>query len=112
VSGQRLRDILEDVADNLLNPDPYYQQGGDMIRCGGVGYTIDPLKPVGKRIADMRLLKSGQPIESDKDYTVASWACMSDTVEGPPIWDVVEAYVSRKGTVGAGPASAVKLVDG
>jgi sulfur-oxidizing protein SoxB len=112
IKGQRLKDILEDVADNLFNPDPYYQQGGDMIRCGGVAYTIDPRKPAGKRIADMRLLRTDQPIEPDKDYTVASWACANDAVEGPPIWDVVESYIARKATVGATPASVVKLIEG
>jgi S-sulfosulfanyl-L-cysteine sulfohydrolase len=108
ISGQRLKDILEDVADNLFNPDPYYQQGGDMIRCGGVGFTIDARNPAGRRIADMRLLKNGKPIEADKDYMVASWACASDTAEGPPIWDLLQAYIARKGTVSSAPASVIK----
>ena len=60
MTGERLKDVLEDVADNLFNPDPYYQQGGDMVRCGGLGYTIDVSKPIGSRISGMTHLKSGQ----------------------------------------------------
>src|SRR5947207_5828375 len=71
MTGERLKVILEDVADNLFHADPYYQQGGDMIRCGGVGYTIDPSRPIGQRVTDMRLLKSGRRIEPDKEYIVA-----------------------------------------
>jgi sulfur-oxidizing protein SoxB len=112
ISGQRLKAILEDVADNQFNPDPYYQQGGDMIRCGGVGYTINVSKPAGQRIADMTLLRSGRPIEPHKDYVVASWACGSDNVEGPPIWDLLESYVARKAAVGATPASTVRVIEG
>ena len=64
MTGARLKEILEDVADNLFNPDPYYQQGGDMVRCGGLGYTIDLGKPAGQRISGMTHLKSGKPIEA------------------------------------------------
>ena len=63
-----LKDILEDVADNLFNPDPYYQQGGDMVRVGGMGYTIDPNGTIGARISDMTLLKTGEAIEPARDY--------------------------------------------
>ena len=63
MTGERLKEILEDVADNLFNPDPYYQQGGDMVRCGGLGYTIDVGQPMGSRIARMTHLKSGKPID-------------------------------------------------
>ena len=111
MSGQRLKDILEGVADNLFNPDPYYQQGGDMIRCGDVGYTIDVSKPAGQRIADMTLLRSSRPIEPDKDYVVASWACGSDGVEGPAIWDLLESHVARKAVVSVKPASSVKVIE-
>ena len=64
MTGARLKDILEDVADNLFNPDPYYQQGGDMVRCGGLGYTIDVGKPMGQRISGLTHLKTGKPIEA------------------------------------------------
>ena len=68
MTGARLKEILEDVADNLFNPDPYYQQGGDMVRVGGVGYTIDIAQPAGRRISDLRLLKSGKPLDPAKEY--------------------------------------------
>ena len=67
MTGERLKEVLEDVADNLFNPDPYYQQGGDMVRCGGLGYAIDVSKPIGQRISSMTHLKSGQPIDSKKN---------------------------------------------
>ncbi|WP_050423311.1 thiosulfohydrolase SoxB [Bradyrhizobium tropiciagri] len=109
-SGQRLKDILEDAADSLFNSDPYYQQGGDMIRCGGLSYTIDPAKPIGERISEMTLLRSGRAIEPDKEYVTASWSCASDTVEGPPVWDLCEAYVARRAIIGATRASMVNVV--
>jgi len=111
LTGERLKNIMEDVADNLFHPDPYYQQGGDMIRCGGVGYSIDPRKPIGRRISDMVILKTGKPIEASRDYMVASWGCTGDAVEGPPVCDLVERYVARKKVVIASPASAVSVVN-
>ncbi|WP_099865714.1 thiosulfohydrolase SoxB [Pararhizobium haloflavum] len=95
MSGQMLKDILEDVADNLFNPDPYYQQGGDMVRVGGMGYTIDVTAPMGSRISDMTHLASGDPIEPEREYAVAGWASVNEGTEGPPIWEVVESYLSR-----------------
>jgi sulfur-oxidizing protein SoxB len=99
MSGEQLKLILEDVADNLFNPDPYYQQGGDMVRMGGLGYRIDVRGERGKRISEMTLLKTGEPIEPARDYTVAGWASVSQGTEGPPIWDVVSDYIRREGTV-------------
>ncbi|MDX2259186.1 MAG: thiosulfohydrolase SoxB [Hyphomicrobiaceae bacterium] len=110
MSGGRLKEVLEDVADNIFNPDPYYQQGGDMVRTGGLGYTIDIAKPAGQRISDMTLLRTGQPIEAAKDYTVAGWASVNQTVEGPPIWDVVTKHIETKKVVTADGRSAVKIV--
>ena len=110
MTGERLKVILEEVADNLFHADPYYQQGGDMIRCGGVGYTVDPRKPIGQRVTDMTLLKNGRRIEPDREYIVASWACTADAVEGPPIWDLVERYITRKKVIRAAPASAISGV--
>ena len=81
MTGQFLKEILEDVADNLFNPDPYYQQGGDMVRVGGMGYGIDIGKSIGSRISDMTLLRTGRPIEAGKSYTVSGWASVN---EGPP----------------------------
>jgi len=112
MSGARLKEILEDVADNLFNPDPYYQQGGDMVRCGGLGYTIDPAKPAGSRISAMTQLKSGAPIDAAKDYMVAGWASVNEGTEGPPVWELVEKYVARKKVLQVEPSTAVKVVGG
>jgi sulfur-oxidizing protein SoxB len=110
MSGARLKEILEDVADNAFNPDPYYQQGGDMVRCGGVGYRIDPAKPIGQRISRMIHLKTGKPVEAGKDYTVAGWGSVAENVEGPPAWEVVERHVARLKTVRIAPNSSIKVV--
>src|SRR5690606_8027917 len=89
MTGEFLKTVLEDVADNLFNPDPYYQQGGDMVRVGGLGYTIDVDASMGKRISDMVLLRTGEPIEAGRNYVVSGWASVNQNTEGPPIWDVV-----------------------
>lgn len=99
MTGARLKEVLEDVADNLFNPDPYYQQGGDMVRVGGMGYTIDVANAMGNRISNMTLLKTGDPIDPDKTYVVAGWASVGEGTEGPPIWDVVTSHIKRVGTV-------------
>ena len=99
MSGEQLKLVLEDVADNLFNPDPYYQQGGDMVRMGGLGYRIDVRAGRGERISEMTLLKTGEPIEAGRDYNVAGWASVNQGTEGPPIWDVVSDYIRRQGTV-------------
>jgi len=110
--GERLKEILEDVADNLFNPDPYYQQGGDMVRCGGLGYAIDVSKPMGQRISAMTQLKSGKAIEPKKEYVVAGWASVNEGTEGPPVWDLVERYVSDAKTVTVAPNTSVKISGG
>lgn len=100
MSGQTIKTVLEDVADNLFNPDPYYQQGGDMVRVGGLQYTIDPAATAGKRISDMRL--NGQLIDADKSYRVAGWAPVSEAAKeigGEPIWDVVARHLREIKTV-------------
>ena len=109
MTGERLKEVLEDVADNLFNPDPYYQQGGDMVRCGGLGYAIDVSKPMGQRVSAMTHLKSGQPIEPKKEYTVAGWASVNEGTQGPPVWELVERYISAEKTVRASPNSSVKI---
>ncbi|HEU5275819.1 MAG TPA: thiosulfohydrolase SoxB, partial [Xanthobacteraceae bacterium] len=109
MTGARLKEILEDVADNLFNPDPYYQQGGDMVRCGGIGYTLDVGKPMGSRIGALTHLNSGQPIEAERDYTVAGWASVNEGTQGPPVWELVERYVADKKTVRIPQNRAVKL---
>jgi len=93
-SGETLKTILEDVADNLFNPDPYYQQGGDMVRVGGMSYAIDPNAPMGRRITRMEL--NGRPIDAGRTYKVAGWASVSEdaqAVGGEAIWDVCARYL-------------------
>jgi len=99
MKGSFLREILEDVADNLFNPDPYLQQGGDMVRVGGMAYAIDVAKPIGRRISDMTLLRTGERIDPDKSYTVAGWASVNENTEGPPIHQVVGDYLSAAKTI-------------
>ena len=109
MSGDRLKQILEDVADNLFNPDPYYQQGGDMVRCGGLGYAIDVSRPIGQRISAMTHLATGARIEPDKEYVVAGWASVNEGTEGPPVWDLVERYVAGKRNVRVTPNTSIKV---
>jgi len=109
MTGERLKEVLEDVADNLFNPDPYYQQGGDMVRCGGLGYAIDVSKPIGQRISAMVQLKSGQAIEPKKEYVVAGWASVNEGTEGPPVWDLVERYIADQKTIRVAPNTSVKI---
>jgi S-sulfosulfanyl-L-cysteine sulfohydrolase len=109
MTGERLKEVLEDVADNLFNPDPYYQQGGDMVRCGGLGYAIDISKPMGRRISGLTHLKSGKPIEAKKEYIVAGWASVNEGTEGPPVWDLVERYVAAERAVRVRPNTSVRI---
>ncbi len=97
--GETIKTILEDVGDNLFNPDPYYQQGGDMVRVGGLSYTCEPGAKMGERIQDMRL--NGQLIEADKTYKVAGWAPVAEASKnaGPPVWEVVETYLRAQKTI-------------
>src|SRR5437762_5580771 len=90
MSGSTIKSVLEDVCDNLFNPDPYYQQGGDMVRVGGLTYACDPNAGMGGRIGEMAL--KGKPIEATKKYKVAGWAPVSEEAKqagGEPIWDVM-----------------------
>ncbi len=109
MTGKQFKDVLEDVADNIFNPDPYFQGGGDMVRLGGVGYAIDVGQPIGKRISNLTLLKSGASIEADKSYTVAGWASVNQNVEGPPIWELVERHVADRKTIKVEPTDAIKV---
>jgi 2',3'-cyclic-nucleotide 2'-phosphodiesterase (5'-nucleotidase family) len=110
MTGARLKEVLEDVADNLFNPDPYYQQGGDMVRTGGLGFTIDIAAGPGKRISDITLLRSGKPLEASREYVVAGWASINEGTEGPPIWDVVAKHVTARKTIDLKPSATVKVV--
>jgi sulfur-oxidizing protein SoxB len=96
MTGVQLKAVMEDVCDNLFNPDPYYQQGGDMVRIGGMDYACAPTEPVGKRISDLTL-DSGKKLEADKTYKVAGWASVNPQ-QGKPVWDVVAGYLRREKT--------------
>ena len=93
-TGTQIKEILEDVADNIFNPDPYYQQGGDMVRVGGMKYSIAPKERMGGRIQNMTL--KGKPIEADRKYKVAGWASVQENVQGEPVWDVVATHLRAK----------------
>ena len=110
MTGEFIHIILEDVADNLFNPDPYYQQGGDMVRIGGMGYRIDINKPQGERITELTLLKTGERIDPSKTYIVAGWASINEGTEGPQVWDLVENYIRRNGIVKVNPNNSVQVI--
>ncbi len=110
MAGEFLQVILEDVADNIFNPDPYYQQGGDMVRTGGLGYRIDVSKPQGERISNMTLLATGELIDPARSYVVAGWASVNEGTEGPQIWDVVESHIAKLGTVTVEENNSVEVV--
>ncbi len=109
MTGKDIKDILEDVCDNLFNPDPYYQQGGDMVRVGGMDYVCNPTEKMGKRISHMTL-DDGTPIEANKKYIVAGWATVQSQAPGRPIWEVVSEYLERKGTIRIDKLNTPKLV--
>ncbi len=111
MTGETIKTILEDVADNLFNPDPYYQQGGDMVRVGGLAYAIAPGESMGRRIQDLRL--AGRPIEADKRYRVAGWAPVAEEARSAGnkmVWDVVESWLRAKGRVTPRRLNAPRLI--
>src|SRR5437764_8105937 len=91
MTGGQIKDVLEDICDNLFNADPYYQQGGDMVRVGGLAYTCSPNESVGKRISELKL-ENGRAIEAGKSYKVAGWASVNEQ-NGAPAWDVVAKHL-------------------
>ncbi len=95
MKGSDIKAVLEDVADNLFNVDPFLQSGGDMVRTGGISYTIDPKQTIGKRISNIRLTKNGKPIEASKKYRVAGWSTVNSVSPGEPIWDTCEKYLKN-----------------
>jgi S-sulfosulfanyl-L-cysteine sulfohydrolase len=109
MTGAQLKAILEDVADNLFNPDPYYQQGGDMVRVGGMAYAIDIKAPMGSRISGMTSLKSGKPIEAESKHVVSGWASVNQGTEGPPVYDVVIKHIEGRKTIEIPERSAVTV---
>ena len=110
MTGQQLHEILEDVCDNLFHLDPFYQQGGDMVRVGGMSYTCAPKESMGKRITNMTITDTGAPVEADKKYTVGGWASVNEGTEGPAIYDLMENYISRKKVINLPENQTVKVV--
>ncbi|MDP2794427.1 MAG: thiosulfohydrolase SoxB [Sulfurisoma sp.] len=108
LTGLQIKNILEDVGDNLFNPDPYYQQGGDMVRVGGMTYSCDPKARMGNRIRDMRV--GDKPLDAARKYKVASWAPVGEGVTGEPIWDVVGKWLRDKKVVAPRKLNQPKLI--
>ena len=98
-TGKQLKDILEDVCDNLFNPDPFFQQGGDMVRVGGISYRCAPKAAMGRRISDMVLTRTGAPIEAQKKYTIGGWGSVNPNTIGPAVYDLLESYITAQGVV-------------
>ena len=107
MSGRQIKTILEDVADNLFNPDPYQRQGGDMVRVGGLRYAIRIDAPIGQRLHDIEV--GGQALDPNKNYVVAGWAATGE-VDGPPVWDVVKRYIQDRKVIHMPNNSVVKNV--
>jgi S-sulfosulfanyl-L-cysteine sulfohydrolase len=112
MSGAQLKETLEDIADNLFNPDPYYQQGGDMVRVGGIAFTIDVAQPMGQRISRLRLLRTDAPIDPVRDYVVAGWGSVNEGTEGPPVWAMVTDYIATRGEVTPAAGGHVTVTGG
>jgi sulfur-oxidizing protein SoxB len=110
MTGAQIKEALEGVADNLFYPDPYLQQGGDMVRVGGMGFTVSVDAVLGARISNMHLLRSGAPIEAGREYAVAGWASVHEGTQGPAIWDVVAAHLKGRQVVSAQASRGVKFV--
>ena len=107
MTGEQLKIMLEDVCDNLFNPNPYYQQGGDMVRVGGLSYECAPKEVMGNRIRNMVFTPTGAPIEANKSYVVGGWASVNPDTEGPAIYDLLENYIQRKNLIIPSSAGAV-----
>lgn len=108
MSGSEIKTILESVADNLFHTDPYYQQGGDMVRLGGLNYTCDPLATMDSRISELTL-DNGQLLDPGKTYKVAGWATVTSRAPGPPVWDVVAEYLRAEKTIRVDRVNTPKL---
>jgi len=110
MQGSELKMILESVADNLFHKDPYYQQGGDMVRVGGLNYSCDPDQDMGQRIANLSL-PDGSPLDADKTYKVAGWATVGSKSPGPPIWDVVAEYLRDRKVIKIDELETPRLIN-
>ena len=113
-TGKQVKEILEDVGDNLFNKDPYFQQGGDMVRVGGLAFDMDADKNIGERITNMRLTRNGKALEAGKTYSVAGWASVNENTgtKGTPVWELVREWIKDKKTVDLKPNDNIKLTNG
>ena len=109
MTGEQLKTMLEDVCDNLFNPDPYYQQGGDMVRVGGLSYVCVPKEVMGNRIQNMMFSDTGAPVEANKSYIVGGWASVNPDTEGPAIYDLLENFITRKDVVAPSGSGTVTV---
>jgi len=110
MTGKMIKEILEDVCDNIFNPDPFFQQGGDMVRVGGLTYTCHPKNKIGQRISDLRTTSNDKPLESNKKYIVGGWGSVNPNVKGPPIYDLLEKYISSKKVIKPNNLNTIKVL--
>jgi len=107
MTGREIVALMEDIADNLFHPDPYYRQGGDMLRVGGLTYTIEPARTLGRRIRDVAI--GGRPLEPARRYKAAGWASVGEAA-GPPAWDVVAGHLRAEKRVRLDPRPRVRVL--
>ena len=110
MSGKMIKDILEDVCDNIFNPDPFFQQGGDMVRVGGLRYTCSPKNKMGNRINDLELISTGDRLEPNKNYIVGGWGSVNPNVKGPKIFNLLENYITKEESIGPKKQNNVKIL--
>jgi sulfur-oxidizing protein SoxB len=109
LSGSEIKHIMEDIADNVYNADPYLQQGGDMVRVGGMRYALQPAARIGARISEM--VVNGKPVEATKRYKVAGWAPVAEGIKGEPVWDVVSRHLRARKTIAPLQINHPRLVE-
>tara|TARA_B100000925_G_scaffold89527_1_gene64701 strand:- start:2143 stop:3831 length:1689 start_codon:yes stop_codon:yes gene_type:complete len=110
MSGKMIKEILEDVCDNIFNPDPFFQQGGDMVRVGGIKYTCNPKNEIGKRISNLRIASTDQPLEASKKYIVGGWGSVNPDVNGPAIYSILEKYILEKKVINSKKSETVEVL--
>tara|TARA_B110001452_G_scaffold77057_1_gene62686 strand:+ start:1709 stop:3397 length:1689 start_codon:yes stop_codon:yes gene_type:complete len=110
MTGKMIKDLLEDVCDNIFNPDPFFQQGGDMVRVGGLSYTCHPKNKIGNRISNLRMISSDMLLQSNQKYVVGGWGSVNQNVKGPAIYNLLENFISEKKVIKASSKETVKIV--
>ena len=110
MTGKMIKDLLEDVCDNIFNPDPFFQQGGDMVRVGGLSYTCHPKNKIGNRISNLRMISSDMLLQSNQKYVVGGWGSVNQNVKGPAIYNLLENFISEKKVIKASSRETIKIV--